>query len=186
MTPGPHVRLAGVLDAVVSRLTLAAARVALPVLIAATVLNVVGRQFGAARWDTLYELVGEVFFALVMLSFGYAYLRDGHVRVDVARERIAPRGLAVIELVGCLAILLPVSAFLVAYGGEAAWRALVQGERSAAFGDLRIQWAVKAMVPLGFLLLLLAALAVIARNLSFLFGHGEAPAPTGGDELPLG
>ena len=151
----------------------------MPVLIAATVVNVVGRQFGAARWDTLYELVGEVFFALVMLSFGYAYLRDGHVRVDIARERIGPRGLAVIELVGCLAILVPVSAFLVAYGGEAAWRALVQGERSPGFGDLRVQWAVKAMVPLGFLLLLLAALVVSVRNVSFLLSRSEGAGAAG-------
>ena len=161
-------------------LALAFAWLALPLLILFTVLNVAGRVLRLGGSAALYEAGGDLFFVLVMMSFGYAYLRDGHVRVDIFRGRLAPGAVASIELVGCLAIVMPLSWFLVAYGVEAAWVAFVQGERTSALGDLPLEWLVKAGVPLGFLGLLLAAACVTVRNALFLLGTGDAPAP-GGD-----
>lgn len=168
--------LSRALERWVSRVTLAFAWLALPLLTALTVVSVAGRRFGLGG-EELYELGGDVFFGLVMLSFGYAYQRDGHVRIDIFRERIPARWLAGIELLGCLAILMPLSAFLIVYGGESAWRAWRYGERQSATG-LPLQWAVKAFVPLGFLGLLLASVSVMIRNGLFLFGRTPGPAPT--------
>lgn len=167
------------IDRWVSRLTLGFAWFALPLLIVVTVVHVVGRQFGDVGSGTLYELGSELFFALVMLSFGYAYLRDGHVRIDIVRDRMRARWLAWIELVGCLVILTPLSGYLIVYGGESAWLAFTQGERSGALMDLPLQWVVKATVPLGFLLLLLAGVSVVIRNFLFLLRREDGPAPGG-------
>lgn len=167
------------IDRWVSRLTLGFSWFALLLLITVTVVHVVGRQFGDVGSGTLYEAGSELFFALVMLSFGYAYLRDGHVRIDILRDRMRARWLAWIELAGCLAILMPLSGYLIVYGGESAWMAWAQGERSGALLDLPLQWIVKATVPLGFLLLLLAGVSVVVRNGLFLLGREDGPAPGG-------
>lgn len=172
-------RLGRGLDRWVSRLALGFAWVALPLLIVLTVVHVVGRQFGRVGSSTLYEAGAELFFALVMLSFGYAYLRDGHVRIDILRDRMRARWLAGIELAGCLAILMPLSGYLIVYGSEAAWLAFTQGERSDALLDLPLRWVIKATVPLGFLLLLLAGVSVVIRNVLFLLGREAGPAPGG-------
>lgn len=170
-------RWSRMLDRLVTRLTLGVAWVVLPLLILLTVVNVVGRQFHAVGSDMLSDLGSDLFFVLVMLSFGHAYLRDGHVRVDILRGRLPPRSIAWLELFGCVVIVIPLSGFLVGYGTDAAWRALAQGERAGAFGDLPLQWLVKASVPLGFLALLLAAVCVTIRNALVLLGMEEVDAP---------
>lgn len=174
--PDLLLRVSRSLDRWVSRLTLAVAWLALPLLITLTVVNVLARRFHGPGWPALYELGAEVFFVLVMLSFGYAYLRDGHVRVDIVRERMSTLWIAWIEIFGCLAIVIPLSAYLIDYGARSAWAAFVQGEREAAT-DLPYQWVVKAAVPLGFLLLLLSAVSVVTRNVLHLARKHGAPAP---------
>lgn len=169
-----------ILDRAVAALALAFAWVALPLLILFPVFSVAGRQFRFGS-ESLYELGGNLFFVLVMLSFGYAYLRDGHVRVDVFRSRLTLQRIAWIELLGCLVIVIPLSWFLVDFGAEAAWRAFAHGERASGLADLPLQWLIRASVPLGFLGLLLAAVSVALRNLLFLLGTHGAPAPEGDD-----
>ncbi len=114
-----------------------------------------------------------------MFSIGYAYLRDGHVRIDIVRERVSLRTRAWVELAGCVAILMPVCAVLIYHGADSAMTAFLGGERPEAFSGLPIQWVVKATVPAGTLLLLLSAICVAARNLLFLCGREPAPAPQG-------
>ena len=105
-----------------------------------------------------------LFFLLVMLSIGYAYLRDAHVRVDLVSGRFSPRLRAGIELGGCIAVLLPFCCLLIWYGGESAWRSFQQAE-ALPFGDLPLQWLVRAAVPIGSLLLIAAGSAVALRCL---------------------
>lgn len=161
-----------------SGVALVCAWLALPLMIAMTMLNVLARRLLGLSWPALYELGAELFFVLVMLSFGYAYLRDGHVRVDVVRERMPARWLAWTELVGCLTIVAPLSVYLIDYGARSAWLAFVQGERGAAL-ELQYGAIVKGAAPLGFFLLLVAAVAVVIRNALFLAGREAAPAPRG-------
>jgi TRAP-type mannitol/chloroaromatic compound transport system permease small subunit len=169
-------RTSEVLDRAVSGLTLVFAWVALLALIAMTVVNVVARRALGVSWPVLYELGAEVFFALVMLSFGYGYLRDGHVRVDIVRERMPARWLAWIELFGCLGIVMPLSVYLIDYGARSAALSFAQGARGAAL-DLPYEAVVKAAVPVGFLLLLIAAIVVVIRSARFLAARTGAPAP---------
>jgi len=155
--------------------TLCVAGLALLLVTALPVVNLLGRQLLGLSWPGLYELGGEIFFVLVMLSFGYTYVRDGHVRVDILRERMSARWVAGIELFACLAIVIPVCGYLVVYGSESAWLALEQGEREAAT-DLPLQWVVRAAEPLGFLSLLLAGLVVAMRSALALMKARVPPA----------
>lgn len=80
-------RLSRRLDWFVSGLTLAVGWVVILVLIFLMLFHVLGRQVQDVRSEARAEIAADRFFILVMLSFGYAYLRDGHVRVDVLRHR---------------------------------------------------------------------------------------------------
>jgi TRAP-type mannitol/chloroaromatic compound transport system permease small subunit len=157
-------RLANALDRVVSRAAVLFSRIALPLMIACGAGLVIGRHLRVGPTADLKELESVLFFGLVMLSFGYGYLRDAHVRIDLLSRRLPARARAAIELAGCAAVLLPFCLVLMWYGGESAWRSFLQGERLPV-GDLPLQWLVRLMVPLGALALLAASVAVSARCL---------------------
>jgi len=157
-------RLADMLDRIASRAAVLFSRVALPLMIACGAGSVIGRHLRLGPTADLKELESVLFFGLVMLSFGYAYLRDAHVRVDLVSRRLPARVRAAIELGACTVVVLPFCGLLVWYGGESAWRSFAQGER-LAFGDLPLQWVVRLMVPLGALALAAASIAVSVRGL---------------------
>jgi TRAP-type mannitol/chloroaromatic compound transport system permease small subunit len=164
-------RLARALDRGVSRIAVLFSHVALPLMIACGAGLVIGRHLRLGPTADLKELESVLFFALVMLSFGYAYLRDAHVRIDLVSRRLPARTRAAIELAGCAMVLLPFCALLVWYGGESAWQSFIQGERFPV-GDLPLQWVVRLMVPIGALILAAASFAVSVRSLCVL-----APPP---------
>jgi TRAP-type mannitol/chloroaromatic compound transport system permease small subunit len=148
-------------------------------LIAVTSVDVAIRQIAHVGSDKLKEIESALFLALVMTSLGYAYLRDGHVRIDIFREKMSVRTKALVELAGCLTIMLPISGILIYYGAGSALTAFWGGEKLEAFSDLPLQWVVKCTVPLGYLLLFLSGVCVMSRNILFLFGREAAPAPQG-------
>ena len=145
------------------------ARIAIPLMVILGAWLVFGRHLRIGLDADAKEAVGLAFFLLLMGSFGYAYLRDAHVRVDSASRHFSARARAAIELAGCIAVLLPICAVLMWYGSDAAWRSFQQAERLTV-SDLPLQWLVRLAVPAGALLLLAAALCVCARCVRTLRG----------------
>jgi TRAP-type mannitol/chloroaromatic compound transport system permease small subunit len=144
----------------------AIALVAVPLMIALAAIEPVARWLG---WNAgaSGDAATAAFLALVMTSFGYAYAARAHVRLDLLSRRLSPRCNAWIELGGSLLVLVPLCAVLVLDGTESAWRSFQLGERWADTG-WPVQWLLRAWIPAGFLLLLLAALASALRALSSL------------------
>jgi TRAP-type mannitol/chloroaromatic compound transport system permease small subunit len=131
---------------------------------------VVGRYLFAAGSVALGELVLWLHAAAFLVGAAFALRRDAHVRVDVLRPRLGPRGRAAVELVGTLAGLLPFALFLIWISVPyvaAAWR-IDEGSREP--GGLPNVWLLKGLIPLAGLLLAIAGLAVIARAVAVLRG----------------
>jgi len=164
-------------DRLVMRITFACAWFSLLSLIAATALDVAIRQIAHVGSDKLSEIEAALFLLLVMTALGHTYLVDGHVRIDIFREKLGAKTRALVEMIGCAAILMPISGILVSYGAGSVFTAFLDGEKLEAFSDLPLQWVVKATVPVGFLLLFLAGVCVVIRNFLFLAGQEAAPAP---------
>lgn len=139
-------------------------------LIVVSVYDIVGRQFFNTGSTRLQELEWHFFLALVMLSLGSAYVADAHVRIDLVRDRLAPRARAWIEVLGCVSIIVPFCLLLIVYGGELALGALATGERSRAALGLPMRWIIMSTLPFGGLLLLLAGLSTAVRSGAFLLG----------------
>lgn len=157
------------LERAIASISLWIARIAIPLMVLLGVWLVFGRHLRIGPDADAKEAIGLAFFLLLMGSFGYAYLRDSHVRVDSASRHLSARTRAAIELVGCAAILAPICAVLIWYGSDAAWRSFQQAERLAV-SDLPLQWLVRLAVPGCALLLLAAALCVCARCIRTLRG----------------
>jgi TRAP-type mannitol/chloroaromatic compound transport system permease small subunit len=164
------------LGVIVRGIGVAAACALIPGQVLISITYVLGRKLFDLPITALQELEWHIFFALVYLSLGAALLADRHVRIDILRARLSGRARLRIEVVGFFLALLPFCLAVIYFGAEAAARSFATAERSAAALGLPDRWIVRAMVPLGGILLLGAGCVVTARNLRRLkrVGAGDA------------
>ncbi len=147
-------------------------------LLAVIVVNVVLRYaFGQGRIE-FEEIQWHIYATGFLLGLGYTLHKDAHIRVDVLHERLSPRTQAWIELYGILLLLLPFIAVVLIFGAPFVAASFKLGEVSPSPGGLPYRWAIKAMLPLGFGLLLLAALSRLSKVWAYLFlGRTADAAP---------
>ncbi|MEO1104381.1 MAG: TRAP transporter small permease subunit, partial [Pseudomonadota bacterium] len=69
--------------------------------------DVIGRQFFATGSFALQELQWHLHGAIAVLAFGYAYLKDAHVRIDVFATKLQGRTRLKIEVAAILLFLVP-------------------------------------------------------------------------------
>lgn len=118
----------------------------------------------------LQELEWHLHGALFLLALGFALLKDAHVRVDLLRQRFAPRTKIWLELFGAVFLLLPFCWFVVTYGWDFAERAYRYNEVSSAQTGLPARWIIKGLLPVGFVLFGAAGLSVVLKCIVRLSG----------------
>lgn len=122
------------------------------------------------------EAVMYLHAAVFMLGISYTLKAGGHVRVDILYQRLSRRVQACIELGGGVFFLLPTAGFILYSSLDyvaLSWRL---NEASAEPGGLPGIYLLKSLIPLTAILLLLQALAEIARALLRLLGKDGAAA----------
>ncbi|MEQ8354382.1 MAG: TRAP transporter small permease subunit [Kiloniellaceae bacterium] len=142
-------------------------------LILITIFDVVTRRFLVLGSTKLQEAEWHFHVILFSLCLGYAYLKDSHVRIDLLRENLNERVQWWIEVAGCLLFLLPYCALIVWFGIDFVERSFATSEISASATGLTHRWLIKSMIPIGFGVLALSAVAILLRKFVELFGPEE-------------
>lgn len=153
------------------------------ILVIVMIISVVGAQMGLsdiASWGVRLPLFGDrltmtsiselqwhIFSLLIMLSGAYALAKDRHIRVDVLSSRFTPRTRVWIDLLGDLFFLLPFFALLAWYSLSFVQMSYGFGEQSNA-GGLVDRYLIKAVLPLGCVLLIVAGIGRVLRNIGLL------------------
>jgi len=155
-------RLADALEAVTDLIGRAAAWVTLLLVLLVT-FNVASRYLFS--WGTVWLQEAEWHLLAVIALFGITYtLRHGeHVRVDMLYERMTPRGQHLVDCVSALvlvAVALLAIRFSLNYVGQS-WRI---GEVSADPGGIPARYALKALIPIGFAVMILQAIVLALRH----------------------
>ncbi len=141
-------------------------------LLVAVVLVQVVLRYGFHRGLVpLEELMWHLYATAFMLGLSYALVRDAHVRVDLLHGRWSPRRRATVEVLGILLLLLPFAATLFHQSLDWVASAYRLGESSENPTGLPYRWVIKAVIPIGFGLLLLAALSRLWRQLRVAMGR---------------
>ena len=122
--------------------------------------------------NTLADLQWYIFAILAVLGGVYALRDDQHVSVDVFVAGLPRRARLALTLFGDLVFLLPFCIIIVWYGWKFALTSFASGEGST-YGGLMDRWLIKAVVPAGFALLGLAAIARVLRTLALLTGQAD-------------
>jgi len=116
------------------------------------------------------EIQWYLFAGIVMLGAAHTLRVNEHVRVDVFYARYSPRARLWLDLAGAVLFLLPMAVII----GWLSWPLFVNswqvGEVSGNAGGL-LRWPVKALIPLGFLLLALQGISEIIKRAAALTGR---------------
>lgn len=150
------------------------------VLTGVIVLDVITRKFGyqlpGFGSTRLQELEGHLHLALFSLWLGYAYVRNAHVRIDIAVAQASARTRAWIELIGCLLLAVPFTAISLYFGARYAAASFATNEHSVSLSGLPYLFVPKTLLALGILLLTAAVASIVLRSAVHLFGPAELRA----------
>lgn len=152
-----------------SRVGIGLAAIALLASLALIVYSVVMRYGLNQPIAWVDELVGYLLVACVMLASADALLHGEHIAVDVVTERLSARGKRLTLLAGLLAVLVS-AALLAVEGYDMVAFARMVGLLSNGYLAVPM-WIPQALVPIGAVLLLLAAVAALIDAL-----RGRRPA----------
>ena len=129
--------------------------------------------FGSTR---LQELEWHLHTALFSFWLGSAYLKNVHVRIDIAVAGAGPRRLAWIELFGVLAFAVPYCLIAIYFSYDFFHTAWAFNEYSDSATGLPWRWIPKGIISIGLILLLAAVIAVGLRLVVYLWGPARLRA----------
>lgn len=136
--------------------------------------NAIVRKVLSTSSNAWLEIQWYLFAGVFMLGVGYVFLKNGHVRIDVISSRLSKRTNAIIDALGIVIFVIPLSIILIDLSWPLFTRAYVSGEMSQNAGGL-IRWPVLILIPVGFSILLLQSLSELIKRVAFLTGHLPEP-----------
>lgn len=122
--------------------------------------NVVLRYFFAIGPVSLQELEWHLMVPVALIGCAYTLRHHGHVRVDIFYDGFSGRTRAVVNLFSAVGLFVT-SVLVVWLSLKFVYQAYAIGEGSPDPGGLPYRFIIKAMIPLGFGLLALQAVAHI-------------------------
>ena len=171
----PQTRLSRIADPII-RVSGKAASWTWMLLLLVIVCNVALRYLWGEGRIEFEELQWHLYSIGFLVGLSYAVESDSHIRIDVASEHMRPRLRAWMELYGIALLLLPFIMLVLWYSLPFVTASFQVSEVSASPGGLPLRWLIKAMLPLGFALLLLATLSRFTRVWAYLFKHVSGAA----------
>lgn len=168
------------IDSVVKYIGKKASLLIIP-LIVVTVFDVITRKFVVLQQliidsplhnilspTKLQEMEWHLHATIFLLTFGYAYLSNTHVRVDLIRETLTPRKQIVTELFGLCLLALPYVGLLIFYAWDFVQSSYAQREMSSAMTGLPYRWIIKSVFLAGIVILCTSIVTTIIRLLIIL------------------
>ncbi|MCX2861862.1 TRAP transporter small permease subunit [Paucibacter sp. PLA-PC-4] len=120
------------------------------------------------------EIQWYLFAGVFMLGVGYVFMKNAHVRIDFISSKLSKQTNAIIDILGILIFIAPLSVIMIELSWPLFQRAWVSGEMSQNAGGL-IRWPVLLLIPAGFAILLLQCASELIKRIGFLTGHRAEP-----------
>jgi TRAP-type mannitol/chloroaromatic compound transport system permease small subunit len=124
----------------------------------------------------LQDMEWHLHAVILMMSFGFAYLNNAHVRVDIFREMLGRRGQAWVEFWGILLLAIPYLMIAIYFSAVFVYISFQQGEGSESLTGITHRYIIKSVMVIGFALTFSAFLVTFIRLLALLFGNHDQKA----------
>ena len=140
------------------------------------IVVVVGRYFFEIGSVALQELTTYLHATIFMLGIAYTLKHDGHVRVDIFYRNFSKRSQALINVIGGLVFILPISIFI----GWSSWEYVLASwsimETSIENNGLPFVYLLKTVMLIMPFLLVIQGLITVTKNLLALYGSSLTSA----------
>ena len=138
-------------------------------------IEVIRRYFFNSPTVWQNELAQFFFGAYAILSGGFIMRTGGHVNVDIIYDHFSPKTQAWCNIITSVLFFLFVG-MMVIYGWSLAWDSISRFEHSQSAWDPPI-WPVKALLPIGAVLLLLQGVVKLVQDICFVMGKEPPVKP---------
>jgi TRAP-type mannitol/chloroaromatic compound transport system permease small subunit len=138
------------------------------VVIALIILQVILRYGFGHGLVILEELQWHFYAVAFMFGLSYAVMTDSHVGMDLVYDKLSPKWQCRLDIFGILFLLLPFAGLMCYLSLDFVHEAWRLGERSVAPQGLPWRWAVKAVIPLSFGLVVVATVSRLVRTIAAL------------------
>ena len=137
------------------------------------IFDIITRRFFILGSTKIQEMEWHLHTAIFLLSLGFAYVKNSHVRIEIIREKYSNNLKSVFEIIGILFFLVPYTFIIIFYGLDFVSRSYNLNEVSSALTGLSHRWIIKSFIPFGMLLLFLAGLSILLKNISYLMVQAQ-------------
>ncbi len=157
-------------------------------MVAGTFVIALLRYAFSLNWIWMQELVVWMHAVVFMLAAAYTLNRDEHVRVDIFYRQFPARRKALINLIGSLVFLLPLSSVLIYTSLDYVLTSWSIGEGSREAGGLPFPFVplLKSAIPLAFVLVAVQGVAIICDAWVVLSDGVAAAHPREDESVPPG
>ncbi|MEA1923463.1 MAG: TRAP transporter small permease subunit [Pseudomonadota bacterium] len=136
-----------------------------------TVVYDVVMRYGFKKGNiAVQEMEWHLFAVVFLIGAAYSLKKDAHVRVDIIYAKLSSKKKAWVDLLGTFIFLIPFSIMIIySCRGfiESSWAVR---EISPDPGGLPCRYVLKAMIPAGFILLILQGISQAIKNLLVIVG----------------
>lgn len=119
----------------------------------------------------LQELEWHLFAIIFLIGAAYTLKESGHVRVDILYVNLSKKTQAWIDFLGVFVLLIPFSVMVILSTKGFIMNSWAIREISPDPGGLPARYILKAMIPLGFSLLIVQGLSEAAKNFMVIMGY---------------
>ena len=145
-------------------------------LVCVVIVVVIGRYFFDIGSVALQELTTYLHATIFMLGISYTLKHDGHVRVDILYRKFSKKKQALVNVIGGLMFILPISIFI----GWSSWEYVLASwsimETSTENNGLPFIYLLKTVILIMPFLLAIQGLITVAKNLLALYGSSSTSA----------
>ncbi len=127
-------------------------------------------EYGYSVSFILQDLQWHVHGILLLMTFGFGYLFNAHVRVDIFREAVSRRKQVWIETIGLIVCALPFLIVMIYYSWAMTYASYTQGEGSESQVGIGMRFIIKSFLITGFSVALMAVMATLLRCFGYLWG----------------
>jgi TRAP-type mannitol/chloroaromatic compound transport system permease small subunit len=142
-------------------------RVAWLILIAVVVssLNAIIRKVFDTSSNSWLELQWVLFSVVFLLCSSWTLLDNEHIRIDIINNMLPKPVRNIIELVGHVVFLMPLTIVMIITGGPFFMRSVEINEQSGNAGGLP-QWPAKSLIIIGFTMLLAQGISELIKRIA--------------------
>jgi TRAP-type mannitol/chloroaromatic compound transport system permease small subunit len=133
-------------------------------------------EYGYSVSTILQDLEWHFHAVILLLSFGFGYLANAHVRVDIFRELLPRRKQGWLEFVGLLILAVPFLCLMIYYAWDLMALSWHQNEGSDSMTGIDYRYVIKAFMPAGFIVAMASVIATLFRLWGYLRGDEAAQA----------